>query len=191
MMQSKNQLFSGVFRVMWEERRGEWVRQLEEYLGEVEIGELRSMSKEKVKLKVHAWDEARWRRELYMKETLELYRNKSKIQEERIYNYSFGSVILFRCLTNTLKLNWRRRYQGREVECNLCGEREEETLDHFLRQCSGLRHKGARHGVREEDELVEMLLFSNQSTMKIEKWRKYLEESWRERVAAVEVGDRG
>ena len=73
MIQSKNQLLSGVFRVMWEERRGEWVRQLEEYLGEVgiEIRELRSMSKEKVKLKVHAWDEARWRRELNMKETLE------------------------------------------------------------------------------------------------------------------------
>ena len=77
------------------------------------------------------------------------------------------------------------------MECPLCGEREEETLDHFLRQCSGLRHIRARHGVREEDELVEMLLFSNQSTMKIEKWRKYLEESWRERVAAIEVGDRG
>ena len=64
MMQSKNRLLGGVFGVMWEERRGEWVRQLEEYLGEagVEIGELRSMRKEKVKLKVHAWDEARWRR---------------------------------------------------------------------------------------------------------------------------------
>ena len=45
--------------------------------------------------------------------------------------------------------------------------------------------------MREEDQLVEMLLFNKQSTMKIEKWRKYLEESWRERVAAVEVGDRG
>ena len=77
------------------------------------------------------------------------------------------------------------------MECPLCGEREEETLDHFLSPCSGLRHIRARHGVREEDELVEMLLFGNQSTMKIEKWRKYLEESWRERVAAVEAGDRG
>ena len=88
-----------------------------------------------------------------MKETLEIYQNKSKIHEERIYNNSFGSVILFRCRTNTLKLNWRRRYQGGEVECPRCGEREEETLDHFLRQCSGLRHIRARHGVREEDEL--------------------------------------
>ena len=45
--------------------------------------------------------------------------------------------------------------------------------------------------MREEDQLVEMLLFNIQSTMKIEKWRKYLEESWREREAAVEVGYRG
>ena len=34
MMQSKNQLLRRVFRVMWEERRGEWVRELE-YLGQV------------------------------------------------------------------------------------------------------------------------------------------------------------
>ena len=77
------------------------------------------------------------------------------------------------------------------MENPLCGEREEETLDHFLRQCNGLRHIRARTQVREEDELVEMLLFSNQSATKIEKWRKYLEESWRERVAAVEVENYG
>ena len=100
------------------------MRQLEEYLGEVgvEVGELRGISKEKLKLKVLAWDEARWRWELNMRETLEIYRNKSKIHAERIYNNSIGSVILFRCRTNTLKLNWRKRYQGGEVECPLCGE---------------------------------------------------------------------
>ena len=53
------------------------------------------------------------------------------------------------CQTNTLKLNWRRRYQGGEVRCPLCGKWEEETLDHFLRQCNGLRHIRARHGVRQ------------------------------------------
>ena len=96
------------------------MRQLEVYLGKVgvEVRELRGMSKEK--LKVHARDKARWRQELNMREALEIYRNKSKIHEERIYNNSFGLVILFRCRTNTLKLNWRRRYQGGEVECPLC-----------------------------------------------------------------------
>ena len=109
-----------------------------------------------------------------MRETLEIYQNKRKkgyitTAEERIYNNSFGSVILFRGRTNTLKLNWSRRYQGLEVECPLCGEWEEETLDHFLRQCNGLRHIRARHGVRKEDQLVEILLFNNQSVTKIEK----------------------
>ena len=66
MMHSKNQLLSNVFEAMWEERRGEWVRQLERYLEEVrvKIYELINMSKEKIKLKVHAWDQARWRQEL-------------------------------------------------------------------------------------------------------------------------------
>ena len=80
------------------------MRQLERYLEEVEvkIGELRNMSKEKINLKVHAWDEARWRQELDMRETLVIYRNKNTIREEKIYNNSFGSVILFRCCTNSL-----------------------------------------------------------------------------------------
>ena len=72
----------------------------------------------------------------------------------------------------------------------LCRE-QEETFHHFLTQCNRLRNIRARHGVREEDELVEMLLFSNQSVTKIKQWRKYLEESWRERVAAVEVENWG
>ena len=45
LMQSNNQLLSGVFRVMWEERRvGEAAGGPEEYLREVgvEIGDLRS-----------------------------------------------------------------------------------------------------------------------------------------------------
>ena len=51
-----------------------YVKHKQDQLGEVgvEIEELRSMSKEKVKLKVHAWDEARWRRELNMKETVQM-----------------------------------------------------------------------------------------------------------------------
>ena len=59
MMESKNQLLSNVFQVMWEERRGEWVKQLEKYLEEVGVGimELRIMSKEKIKLRVHG---SRW-----------------------------------------------------------------------------------------------------------------------------------
>ena len=68
------------------------------------------------------------------------------------------------------------------MECPLCGEREEETLDHFLRQCSGLRHIRARHGVREEDELVKMLLFSIQSTIKLRSggntWRRAGGRGW-------------
>ena len=67
----------------------------------------------------------------------------------------------------------------------MCDAREEETLYHFLKRCSGLRHVRARHGVREEDGLEEMLLFSCQSEMKIEKLRKYKEELWRERTAAT------
>ena len=50
MMQTKNQLMSGVFRVMYEGRVGEATGGVPRIPGEVgvEIGELRTMSREKV-----------------------------------------------------------------------------------------------------------------------------------------------
>ena len=54
----------------------------------------------------------------------------------------------------------------------------------FLKRCRGLMHVRTLHMVRKEVELREML-FGNQSEMKIETWRKNLEELWRQRTVAT------
>ena len=56
---------------------------------------------------VNKWENNRWRRDIESKTTLELYRSKGNFGEEGIYSNEYGSVLLFKCRTNTLKLRWR------------------------------------------------------------------------------------
>ena len=83
-------------------------------------------------------EERRWRTEVEERETLEIYRAKNKIVEEGLYSNDSGSMNLFRCRTNTIKLNWRQRFQGGIVDCPVCESGAEETLRHFLKDCRGL-----------------------------------------------------
>lgn len=129
----------------------------------VEIKELRNMSKEKIKLRVNGWEQGRWREELSRRETLQVNSNKSRIQEENIYSNNFGSVLLFRCRTNTLK----RIGEGdiRVERCSVhqqivvCSVRKAGRGDCAIFESDaacGLRHVRTIHGVREEpveDEL--------------------------------------
>ena len=55
------------------------------------------------------------RRDIESKATLDLYRNKHGIGDEGIYSNGYGSVLLFQCRTNTLKLRWRQRSEGGAV----------------------------------------------------------------------------
>ena len=90
-------------------------------------------------------------------------------------------MTLFRYRTNTLKLNWRQ-VPVRDVDCSLCEAGAEETLRHFLKECRGLGGIREIHGVREEDEIKELLLFCNWDKKKIRERKKYLEDLWRERT---------
>ena len=112
-------------------------------------------------------------------QTLKVYKNKSRIQE-KIYSNNFGTVLLFRYQTN-MKLNCGRRYQGGEVEC--AGQWVSwGDIGQFLE-------------VMQWAEACENLTWSEGGgvavwqpewdEMKIEKWRKYIEELWRERMVAT------
>ena len=76
-------------------------------------------------LKVNVWEERRWRTE-EEEETLKIFGAKKKIRELGLYSNASGCVTLFRCRTNTLKLNWQQRFQGGIVVCPVCdrGSRE-------------------------------------------------------------------
>ena len=67
--------------------------------------ELTKMKKEKISLKVNEWEERRWRTEVEERKTLEIYRAKNKTGEEGLYSNDSGSMTLFRCRTNPIKLN--------------------------------------------------------------------------------------
>ena len=118
--------------------------------------------------------------------TLEIYRAKKKMGEKGLHSNDGSSVILFRCRTNTLKLNWRQRFQGGGVDCPVCESGAEETLRHFLKECRGLGGIREIHGIREVDEIKELLLFCDQDKNKIEKRKKYLEDLWKERKRQVQ-----
>ena len=83
-------------------------------------------------------EEKRWRTEVEERETLEIYRAKKRIGEEGIYSNDGGSVTLFRCRTNKIKMNWRQRFHRGIVDCPMWESGAEETPRHFLKGCRGL-----------------------------------------------------
>ena len=62
---------------------------------------LGNMTKMGLNQVVDRWETRRWRGELDTKTTLRVYRNKVDIGEEGIYRNTYGSVLMFRCRTNT------------------------------------------------------------------------------------------
>ena len=157
MKTTENGLLRAVVERMVQEGSGGWMKQVEEYIRALGVSheELTKMKKEKINLKVDEWEERRWRTEVDERETLEIYRAKNKIGEEGLYSNDGSSVTLFRCRTNTLKLNWHQRFQGGVVDCPVCESGVKETVRHFLKKCrrlGGIREIHG-HGIREADEI--------------------------------------
>ena len=147
MFKARNGLSRAIFRRMCEEiSPGRWMRQLREYMGELGIGfdRLKTMTRLELNRVVDEWETDRWRRDLESRTTLQLYRSKVGIGEEGIYRNVFGSVLMFRCRTNTLKLRWRDGFSGGAVSCLLCGA-EVETVEHFVMKCERIQTIRERH----------------------------------------------
>ena len=82
------------------------------------------------------------------------------IKEQLLYDNTEESVLLSLARTNTLPLNWRKRFQQNEEDrntiCPLCSE-EEETLTHFLLLCQELMNIRIKYDYWEEINNKEML----------------------------------
>ena len=108
------------------------------------------MSKLELGSRIMRWDTSRWRNKWESKTTLAVYyQHKREIGAEKVYVHDYGSVMLYRCRSNTLWLDWRNRFAGGGpggVECRLCGGTEVETLEHFLQECDDLREVGGMGG---------------------------------------------
>ena len=134
---------------MVREESGGWMKQVEEYMRTVGVSheELTKMKTEKNNLKVNEWEETRWRTEVEERNPGDIaYRAKNKIGEG-LYSNDSGSMTLFRRRTNTIKLNWRQRFQGRVVDCPVCdcesGAEETQNTEAFSEGLSlAWRHQG-------------------------------------------------
>ena len=143
--------------------------------------ELGVIAKRDIVGRVNDWELSRWREEVGSKSTLNYYRAKDIIGGEGGYDNSWGSVLLYRVRSNSLRLGWRERFFGGEVACVVCGA-EEETLLHFLEECEGLREARERYSLyRVED----VLSFGGGNW---ECVKRYLEEIWGIRQAALGDG---
>ena len=91
---------------------------------------------------------------------------------------------MFQCRTNTLKLRWKQKFEGRVVDCPLCGGGE-EAVQHF--ECGELREIRERYGVCGAEALEEVLLFGGRGREKVKQCKKMLEEMCKLRRGRIEL----
>ena len=152
------------------------------------LEELNQMDDKNIKERIRKWGERRWRIGMEGKSTLNMYyMYKKEIKEENIYDNSFQSNLMFRCRTNSLKLNWRKRFIGEEGKCIICHQGEEETLQHFLLHCEGLQNTRRKYNITQDTTLGTVLLFNRSSEEETEKYTLYVEELWTTRKIKTDL----
>ena len=118
-------------------KKDDWVKGVTEAFEETNIRETEviNISKLKIKKVVNELDTRRWKQELEEKSSVKLYKeNKTEIKEVSIYDNTPSSITLFKCRTNTLQLNDRKRFSGGDTKCIACDD-ENENLEHFILYC--------------------------------------------------------
>ena len=191
-LKGNNDLLREILHEMKENNKGsQWLRTVRGYMTQVNIRnmeELNQMTEENIKERVRKWGERKWRIGMEGKSTLTMYfMNKKEIKEENIYDNTFKSKLLFRCRTNSLLLNWRKRFSGGEEKCDICQQGESETLQHFLLHCEGLKDIRRKYTITENTTLEKVLLFQPTSEEDIEKYSLYVEELWTARKRKTDL----
>ena len=190
-MIANNKLVREVFNSMLEDRVSRrWLRIIKGYkdLVGISFDQLKVMEGKEVRDRVREYGLEEWKREMNSKSTLRMYATyKEKIGEMEIYDNSYDSILMYRARTNTLKLGWRNRFEGGNVTCGLCGG--EETLEHFLLECSRLREFREEGGFEEKQGIEGLLLFGRGGDDRVVRNRRLIGKLWRCREGMLrEVG---
>ena len=144
--------------------------------------ELETLSPSEIKSRVHNYDTEIWKNKMANKPTLHIYRQfKVRIQDDNIYENDHASCLLFRCRSNTLKLNWRNRLTGEDTCCRLCTGGVEETLQHFLLDCEALSHLRHQYQLHTMEKI---LGFNTDDAYS----KKYIKEIWKKRKNLLDSG---
>ena len=154
------------------------IHRYKEEIGMKHLSQLKDLNIEEIKKKVNDVQTRKWEEELSTKSTAEVYyRYKKEIKEEsELYDNNFMSTLLFKCRSNTLKLNWRNRFTDGDTSCPMCGE-PEETLQHFLMECIVLENVRIEYNVNNVD-IKDLLLFSDINENTVKKVKEYINSIW-------------
>ena len=99
----------------------------------MDVNNLEILDRGGIKSKVREYDNREWKREMETKSTLWVYRRfKDRIKEEKFYDNSWDSEIMFRARTNTLVLEDLKRHSNEDTSCKICDMGEREDLGHFI-----------------------------------------------------------
>ena len=143
---------------------------------------IKNLSKDKIKQVVQKLDTMKWREELNTKSSVVLYKmNKSEPKEEQFYDNRPSSVTFFRCRSNTLALNDRKRFNNGETKCDLCSDTM-ENLEHFLLYCPSYQNIRTKSKLFVqpyiENKLSELLFID---TANREKIKQTIQDMWNKR----------
>lgn len=102
------------------------------------------------------------------------------------------SMLLMRGKTNTLQLNWRKRFQG-QSECCPFEDSNIESLKHFMSECEGyIREKYNKHTIYTHNTThprtykgTNLLSFNKQENTKIYMCKSYIEDIWNTRKKKI------
>ena len=145
------------------------------FLGIRSIYQMQDFTKNMLTKEVNKWDLKIWRQEMEEKSTLNYYRQwKKEPIEENIYDNTYNSVLLYQCRSNTNKLNWRKRFEGGETRCELCGE-EEETVEHILIKCNSYHNIRVKYN-KINHTIKDVLFFNTKNGENANNMRKYIGE---------------
>ena len=106
--ENRSDLNKEIFIKEYENGETKWIKTLNKYLDEMELNitEIKTLSKNKIIEKVKILDTNKWKSEIREKSTLKIYEKYKKgIKEESWVDNTEGSKLLVRARTNSLPLN--------------------------------------------------------------------------------------
>ena len=185
----KNKLVKEVLKKMRRDRGNKWNKKLNHYLELLGINfeQMVEMSVGQIKRKINNYDSGLWYEDMQTKRSLSIYRKyKKEIKDEKIYDNTIPSELLFRARSNTLALNIEKRHRGESTRCELC-YRGEEDLQHFMLECRELEEKRdqnlmMKHWSPDKEEMIGNMIFDLEETDKI---KAMLMRMWHKRKTEI------
>ena len=113
------------------------------------------------------WDTNKWLEEMNSKSSIAIYRKfKKSIKEEKEYDNTQSSALLYKARANVLALNDRKRHQNEDTKCPLCNHLY-ENMEHFILDCEELENIRSenivlqRPHLENKDDIIGNFLFKN------------------------------